>query len=324
MNTTWSSKEQLVIFAKALLMGAINSIPGISGGTIAMITGIFERIINSLKSFDLSAAKMLLKGNFREFARHVDLIFICNIILGHIVAIVSLAKLLEIIFRDYPIYIWAYFFGLVFASVFFLGKTIDKWRIKYVVYFLAGTIIAVYISVAAPGVENDSFWYLMLCGAIAICCKILPGTSGAFVLILLGNYELIMINAVNYWRFEILIPFLLGAVIGLPPFSRFLSWLLKHFRNLATALLTGFVLGSLATLWPWKKTITEIFGQKEVITGFAWNLPQMNTEFAIALGWCILGILTIYLIEKLAKSIVNDNVVDDIEMKEILSKEELQ
>jgi len=248
---------------------------------------------------------MLLKGNFREFVRHTDLIFLINVVIGNVVAIASLAKLFEILFRDYPTYIWAYFFGLVFASVFFLGKTI-KWRIRDVAFFLLGTIAAVYISIATPALENENFLYLMLCGAIAICCKILPGTSGAFVLILMGNYRLIMVDSINHLRFDILVPFIAGAVVGIIPFSHFLSWLLKRFRNPTTAILTGFILGSLGTLWPWKKSIIETFGSKEVITSFEWNLPQMNTEFAIAATYCALGIFTIYFIEFLARKISRD------------------
>ena len=238
MKNTWL-KGQGIVFIKSLAMGAVNAIPGVSGGTIAMITGIFERIINSLKSFDITALKLLLKGKFREFARHTDLIFLVNVVFGNLVAIVSLAKLFEILFRDYPIYIWAYFFGLVFASVFLLGKTVTKWNWNTVAVFIIGTAVAVYISIATPGTENDNFWYLMLCGAIAICCKILPGTSGAFVLLLMGNYHLVMIDAVNHLRFEILIPFIAGAIIGLIPFSHFLSWLLRRFHDSTTALLTS-------------------------------------------------------------------------------------
>jgi len=301
MKMISEAKEHAVIFLKALAMGSVNAIPGVSGGTIAMITGIFERIVNSIKSFDLAAAKILLKGNFREFARHVDLFFIFNVAFAHFIAIVSLAKIFGILFRDYPVYIWAYFFGLVFASVFFLGKTVSKWRIPYILSFLAGALIAAYISIATQGTENDNVMYLMLCGAIAICCKILPGTSGAFVLLLMGNYHLIFIEAVNNARFDVLIPVIVGAAVGLIPFSHFLSWLFKHFRNAATSLLTGFILGSLGTLWPWKKTITETFGEKTVTIGFEWHLPQMNAEFAIAFVLCIFGIATIYLIEMLAR-----------------------
>jgi len=305
MNKQTWIKEQLDVFIKSLAMGAVNAIPGVSGGTIAMITGIFVRIINSLKSFDITALKLLLKGKFREFARHTDFVFIVNVVVGNLVAIISLAKLFEILFRDYPIYIWAYFFGLVFASVFFLGKTVTKWNWGNIAAFVIGTAAAVYISIATPGVENANFFYLMLCGAIAVCCKILPGTSGAFVLLLMGNYHLIMIDAINHARFDVLMPFIAGAIIGLIPFSHFLSWLLKRFPDTTTALLTGFILGSLGTLWPWKESIIETFERngvvKEVITAFKWNLPQMNTEFVIAVFYCALGIFSIYLIELLAR-----------------------
>jgi putative membrane protein len=297
---TWIG-EQAVILVKAIAMGAVNAIPGVSGGTIAVITGIFDRIINALKSFDLTAGKMLLKGNFREFARHTDLVFILNIVLGNAIAIVSLAKLFEILFREYPVYIWAYFFGLVFASVFLLGKTIKKWNAAHIASFLAGTAVAVYISFATPGTENDNYLYLMLCGAVAICCKILPGTSGAFVLLLMGNYHLIMIEAINDARFEVLTPVILGAAVGVFPFSHLLSWLLKRFHDVTIAILTGFIFGSLGTLWPWKETMIEMSGKKEIITGFVWNLPQINTQFAIAVAYCVSGVLTIYLIELLVK-----------------------
>ena len=308
MNTAWI-REQLIVFIKSLAMGSVNAIPGVSGGTIAMITGLFERLINSVKSFDLTAIQLLLKGKIREFIRHTDLIFMTNVVLGNIVAIASLAKLFEILFRDYPVYTWAYFFGLVFASIFFLGKTIKKWQVGYLIAFLAGTLVAVYISVAVPAMENTNLLYLMLCGAVAICCKVMPGTSGAFVLILMGNYQLIMIDAVNHLRLDILLPFIVGAGMGLIPFSHFLSWLLKRFHNPTIAVLTGFILGSLGALWPWKKPILEIFGKKEVITGFTWNLPQLNAEFFLAFGWCILGLITVYLVELLANKCVKPKKV---------------
>jgi putative membrane protein len=299
--------DSIIIFIKSLAMGAVNAIPGVSGGTIAMITGIFVRLINSLKSFNITALRLLLKGKFREFAIYTDFIFLGNVLLGNLVAIVSLARLFEFLFLQYPIYIWAYFFGLVFASVFFLGKTVTKWGAGNITAFVIGTVAAIYISIATPGVENSHFLYLMLCGAIAICCKILPGTSGAFVLLLMGNYHLIMIDAINHVRLEILAPFIFGALVGIVPFSHGLSWLLKRFYNATTALLTGFILGSLPTLWPWKEEIKEIFIRgvetKSVTTGFVWDVPQMNHEFFVAVLWCILGIVTIYGIEWVAKKV---------------------
>ena len=297
-------KEQTTVFVKSLAMGAVNAIPGVSGGTIAMITGIFERIINSLKSFDLAALRLLLAFKVRDFMRHTDCVFLGNVILGNLVAIVSLAKLFAVLFEKHEVLMWAYFFGLVFASVFFLGKTVAKWNIANAVAFAAGTLVAAFIAIATPGVENANFLYLMLCGAIAICCKVLPGTSGAFVLLLMGNYHLVMIEAINHARVEILAPFILGSIIGLLPFSHFLSWLLKRFHDTTTALLSGFILGSLGTLWPWKETIKETLVrrgvEKELITGFKWHLPQMDAGFAFAATLCVLGVLTILLVEWLA------------------------
>ena len=305
-------KEHLVVFIKSLAMGAVNAIPGVSGGTIAMITGIFERIINSLKSFDLAALNLLLRGKILDFMRHTDCVFLANVVLGNLVAIASLAKLFEVCFKKYPVHMWAYFCGLVFASVFLLGKTVTKWGWGNIAAFVVGTLGAAWISITSPGVENANIYYLMLCGAVAICCKVLPGTSGAFVLVLMGNYHLVMIDAVSHARVEILAPFILGAVIGLIPFSHFLSWLLKRYHNVTTALLTGFILGSLGTLWPWKTTLTETFvrngAAKEVITGFEWHWPQMNTEFAMAVSLCVLGILTIGLVELLAKKTKNERI----------------
>ena len=300
MNKQTSLKEQFVVFIKGIAMGSANVIPGISGGTIALITGIFERLINALKSFDLQAVKLLFGGNFKKFAQHTDLFFLLSLFLGVFVAIISFARFFEFILAKYPIYIWAYFFGLVFASAFFIGKTVKKRNIVIALLFIAGVAIASYISFfTASGTENDSFWYLMLCGVVVMCSMLLPGLSGSFMLILMGNFQLLL-DAVNHLRFEIIIPFMLGAVAGLIAFSHFLAWLLKRFRDATIALLTGFILGSLGILWPWKTEITQIFGTSERVVGYEWFLPQMNAEFAIALFWCVLGVATIYIIEWIA------------------------
>ena len=300
MNITWI-KEQKFVFLKGIAIGSANVIPGVSGGTIAIITGIFGRLINALKSFDLSSVRMLTGGNFREFARHVDLVFLVSLFCGIGVAIVSFARILEFLFRDYPVYSWAFFFGLVFASVFFVGKTIKKWHKGPILLFIAGAVVAACVSTATPGTENDGFWYLLLCGVLAICSMLLPGLSGSFVLILMGNYRLVMIDAVNNLRFDVLIPVALGVVAGLIAFSHFLSWLLKRFHDSTIAMLTGFILGSIGILWPWKTSIIEAFGEKERVTGYAWHLPQMNTEFVIALTCCVSGVLIIYATERLAQ-----------------------
>jgi putative membrane protein len=288
------------VILKGMAMGAANVIPGVSGGTIALITGIFERLINALKSFDIRAIRLLFTGQLKAFAKHVDLAFVVALFLGIGIAIVSLAKLFEFLFENYPIYIWAFFFGLVLASVYFVAKTVNKWNASVIVSFVIGTAIAVTITLLKPGSENDSLYYLLLCGVVAICSMILPGLSGSFVLILMGNYELVMISAVNELKFSILLPVAAGAGTGLVVFSHFLSWLLKKFHNQTIAILSGFILGSLGILWPWKQELTKTFGDKVKTIGYQWNWPELNGEFYLAMFYLILGIGAIVLTEFLA------------------------
>jgi putative membrane protein len=284
-------------FLKGIAMGAANVIPGVSGGTIALITGIFIRLINAIKSFDTTAIKLLLRGKFKEFARHTDLVFLLSLLTGILTAIVSLAKLLEYLFQHHPIYVWSFFFGLVLASVYFVGKTVNKWHAGAIISFIIGAAIAISISVLTPASENSSFFYLIICGIVAICSMILPGLSGSFVLVLMGNYQLVMIEAVNNFDFGILLPVGIGAIAGLVLFSRFLSWLINRFPNSTIALLSGFVLGSLGILWPWKNVITQAFGDKTKVIAYEWFLPEINHQFILALIFIILGILSIAITE---------------------------
>lgn len=285
---------------KGAAMGAANVIPGVSGGTIALITGIFERLINAIKSFDNIALKLLLKNEFKAFSKHIDLYFLVALFLGVGIAVISLARLFDYFFINYPVYIWAYFFGLVLASIYFVGKTVKQWSFSAIMAFITGTSIAIAISVLTPASENDSFMYLVLCGVVAICSMILPGLSGSFVLILLGNYQLVMINAINDLNVSILLPVALGAVVGLIAFSHVLSWLLRKFHNQTIAILTGFITGSLGILWPWKEVITQSFGDKIKTVGYNWFLPKMDSEFYFALFFIILGIASIAITEILA------------------------
>lgn len=283
-------------------MGAANVIPGVSGGTIALITGIFERLINAIKNINLKAARLLFKGEWSLFAQHIDLSFLILVFLGIGTAIISLAKLLEFLFFNYPVFVWAFFFGLVLASVWFVGKTVKKWHTGSVLALLAGAIIAASISIMSPASENEAIWYLFICGIVAMCSMILPGLSGSFVLILMGNYQLVMIQAVSQFRLDILIPVGAGAVIGLLAFSHVLSWLLKRFPDSTIALLTGFIMGSLGILWPWKRAITETFGDKVKVISYDWYWPTMDFNFWMAGFLFLAGIAAIYLTEHLAQS----------------------
>ncbi|MBN1596977.1 MAG: DUF368 domain-containing protein [Bacteroidales bacterium] len=309
-------KDYISLVLKGAGMGAANVIPGVSGGTIALITNIFEELIDSIKSFDLKAIKLLFTGKFKEFIKHTNLIFLIVVFGGALVSVFSLAVLLDYLFEFYPVYVWAFFFGLILASVYFVGRTIKRWSVFVIATFLVGTAIAILISVLSPASENSSFGYLILCGVIAICSMILPGLSGSFVLILLGNYKLVMIDAVNSLRegdlesLKIIIPVGIGAVVGLILFSHILSWVYKKFRDQTIALLTGFILGSLAILWPWKmplykydgfgNILTKSNGEK-VIAGYRSYLPDsFNREVVVAVLLVLAGILIIWAIEKYA------------------------
>ncbi|MBR8534903.1 DUF368 domain-containing protein [Carboxylicivirga sediminis] len=298
MNNSLFSLIQTAL--KGVAMGAANVIPGVSGGTIALITGIFERLINAIKSFNGKAIQLLVKGEIKALIKHIDLYFLLALFTGIGVAIISLARLFEYLFINYPIYIWAYFFGLVMASIYFVGKTVKSWTTSAIISLIVGTAIAVSISVLTPASQNDSFLYLILCGVVAICSMILPGLSGSFVLILMGNYQLVMIDAVNNMAIGVLLPVVLGAGVGLIAFSHFLSWLLKKYHNQTIALLTGFIAGSLGILWPWKHEITQQFGDKVKTVDFNYYLPELNTEFYFAVLFIILGLASIIITELLA------------------------
>jgi putative membrane protein len=313
-----SLKEYFSLLLKGAGMGAANVIPGVSGGTIALITGIFEELIDSIKSFDLKAIKLLFTGKLKEFSRHVNLWFLVAVFLGVAISILSLAKLLEYLFANYPVYVWAFFFGLILASVYFIGRTIHRWNAPVIVSLLIGTGVAVVISVLNPASENDHFLYLLICGVVAVCSMILPGLSGSFVLILLGNYELVMINAVSHFKLDILIPVVLGAAAGLILFSHFLSWVFKKYRNETISLLTGFILGSLAVLWPWKDPIYKLdaAGQvltksdgKMVIASYERFLPEtINSEVLLAIVFAVIGIIVIWVVEKFAGTIQEEEI----------------
>src|SRR5690554_2261715 len=250
---------------KGFGMGAANVIPGVSGGTVALITGVFERIINAIKSFDAHALKLLFKGRFKELFKHIDLFFLLALGLGMIISIVSLARILEFLFDSYPVYVWAFFFGLILASVYYVGKTVSKWSFSVVVLFIAGAAIAIVISFLNPATQNDSFIYLFICGVVAVSSMILPGLSGSFVLILMGNYELVMIDAVNHADFAVLLPVIIGGVVGIMVLSHVLSWIYKKYKNQTVALLTGFILGSLSILWPWKNEVYRVDSMGELV-----------------------------------------------------------
>jgi putative membrane protein len=289
---------------KGALMGAANVIPGVSGGTMALLTGIFERLINAIKSFDLQALRLASKLQFRELFAHIDLPFLSAIGIGVVASILSFARLLEYLFEHHALYVWAFFFGLILASVYFVGKKIGRIRGSVVALFILGTAIAASIAFMEPAEENAAIPYLLLCGAIAMCSMILPGLSGSYVLLLMGNYQLVMIKSVSNFDPGVLIPVGIGAAIGLAAFARLLSWIFRQFHDQTIALLTGFIFGSLSILWPWKEAVIETFskgeGFKDKVVGYTYMLPEAGAETAIAVAIMAAGVISIALVETAA------------------------
>ncbi len=299
--------EYFFIFLKGFAMGAANVIPGVSGGTIAFITGVYERLIDSLKSFDLKALRLLLRGDIGSLAKHIDLGFLLALTLGVIASVLTLAKVLKTAYVDHPILVNAFFFGLILASLFYVGKMVRRWGFVEIICLLLGVVVAAFLAFQSPASENSNLLYLGACGVAGMCSMIIPGISGSFILLLMGNYHLIVLDAVNNLRqfklteaLPILIPVAIGAAIGLFTLSHILSWMFKKYHNAAVALITGFVAGSLAVIWPWKLPVYSL-----IITGkvVGWNryFPDIGKSSTwIAVAWLVGGIVVITVTEKLA------------------------
>jgi len=302
------------IFIKGLLMGAANVIPGVSGGTLAFIIGIYQRILDALKSFTPTNFKLLLSGKFKEFAASTDLLFLLILALGGVFGIKTLAKSLDYAFENNPIYIWSLFFGLIIASVWTVGKTIKKWNTATISLGLIGMLIAVTTSFLTPASENDNTLYLVLCGVFAVCSMITPGLSGSFVLLLMGNYHLIMLQSVNQLSsgdyssgLKILAPVFFGAIIGLLAFANILSWLFAKHHDTAISLITGFIAGSTVMVWPWKvadKIATIDTGDeiKEKVLSYRYDMPDFSAGGTwLALGIMLFGVALVLVTERLSK-----------------------
>ena len=284
-------------------MGVANVIPGVSGGTIALVTNIYERLINSLKSFDIKALRYLLSGDFKKLTSYVDLKFLSTILLGTILSVFSIANLFKYLFENKPILIWAFFFGLILASVYYVGKRIKNWNIINIMIFVFGCLIAISISFLNPANENSNIFFILLCGIIGVSGMLLPGLSGSFILIMLGNYELILVTSVIEFNIKILTVFCLGSILGLLGFSHVIAWLLKYHKDKTLSILCGFILGSLYIVWPWKEIKESILiNGDEKILSYSWILPNnLDIETISAIFLILLGIFVIHLLENTGK-----------------------
>lgn len=285
------------IFLKGLAMGAANVIPGVSGGTVAFITGIYERLIDALKNIDVQAIKLFFSGKFQAFAQKIDFTFLVTLFSGVFVSILSLAKLLELAFEHYETLTLSFFFGLILASVWAVSKQITRVIPSVILSFLIGVTIAIGIAFLPPAQSNDSFIYLCICGIVAICSMILPGLSGSYVLLLMGNYVLVL-KAISSMDVKIIIPVAIGGIVGLISLSRLLSYLFSKFRNIAIAVLSGFVAGSLLIIWPWKVNVTKMLAGKEKVVGYQWEMPAMDSQFIYSVLLIVIGFVIVYWMEQ--------------------------
>ena len=276
-------KDYAVLTLKGMAMGAADVVPGVSGGTIAFIAGIYDELINSIKSINMHSLKLLFTGKIAAFWKAVNGVF-------------SLAKLITYLLLNEPVLVWSFFFGLVLASTWFVTKDIKGWNWKTVAGFVGGAVIAYYITVATPAETSTNLMFIFLCGAIAICAMILPGISGSFILVLLGKYFYVM-EAVKTLDLVVLGVFAFGAALGITSFSRVLSYALKNFRNITLSVLSGFMLGSLNKVWPWKEVEKLVSDGHEVMIEH--NIAP-NTEVAEAVVLMLIGFILVYVLEKIS------------------------
>ncbi len=293
-------KDYAVLMLKGMGMGAADVVPGVSGGTIAFIVGIYDELINSIKSINLESLKLFFSGKWATFWKKINGNFLFFLLAGIGISVFSLAKLITWLLVNQPILVWSFFFGLVLASTWFVSKDIKEWKNwKTWVAFVIGAVVAFYITVATPAETPSNLLFIFLCGAIAICAMILPGISGSFILVLLGKYFFIM-DAVKTLDVVVIAVFGAGVCIGITSFSHILSYALAHFRNITLAVLTGFMLGSLNKVWPWKEVVeTFVDSHGEVKPLIETNiLPNAHVPEAVVL--MVVGFFLVYFLEKLS------------------------
>jgi putative membrane protein len=285
----------LLVAVKGLCMGAADVIPGVSGGTIAFLTGIYSELIESIKSIDLEAVKLLFTGKFRKLWLKINGNFLFSLVLGILISIFSLAKLMQYLLVHHPIPLWSFFFGLILASPIYIIREVEGKKLIHLLPTIVGMAAGVIICLISPTETTDALWFIFLCGAIGICAMILPGISGSFILLLLGKYAYI-IGAVSDLNIPVLVVFAAGALIGIILFSKFLSWLLKKAYNGTLFFLSGLMIGSLVKVWPWKKLL-ESGVDRPVLPGSYGGDPQLLQ----AVIWFVVGVLLLFGIEFLAK-----------------------
>jgi putative membrane protein len=328
MQSTRTLSDRFFLVIKGLGMGAANKVPGVSGGVVAFVAGFYEEFIYSLQKINSKAFKLLINGRFKSFYRYINGRFLALLFSGMIISYFSVSKILDYLIVNYELYVWSVFFGMIVGSIYYINKDFHSWNSKTILGLCIGIIIGLGISFLDPAKENDNLWFVFFCGIISVSGMTLPGLSGSFILILLGNYVLLLVDSVNalYDTFfniikgdfsfvsdpsrvkmlKVLGVFTLGSLTGLVTLSHILSYVLKHFKYITLSILMGFIIGSLGVVWPWKKTIYRTFengsfildstGEK-IVENYKRFLPEFSTETYIAIAYIIVGILIVLALE---------------------------
>ena len=304
--------DYLFVTVKGICMGAADVIPGVSGGTIAFMTGIYEELVGSINAINTTAMKLLFSGKFKEFWKHINGNFLLSLIAGILVSILSLAKLMTYLLEHHPVQTWAFFFGLIVASSIFILKDIKGWKFRDIVMLAIGIVTGAVVCTLSPTETPDGLWFIFLCGAIAICAMILPGFSGSFILLILGKYEYMMGTVAKIvsgngvpMDFVILIIFAAGALAGIIAFSKFLHWLLAGYHRPTLLALAGFIIGSLVKVWPWSDMVTVAASQYPEIaemTAPVWK--ELSAQYAGMIDYHIAGAVCFALIGFLLVTVI--------------------
>jgi putative membrane protein len=333
MSSTRTLSDKILLFIKGLAMGAANKVPGVSGGTVAFVVGFYEELIYSLQKINSKAFKLLFSGRFKSFFQYVNGRFLLLIFAGSTFSYFSVSKILDYFIQHFELFVWSTFFGMIIGSIYYIGKDFKDWSRQNIIAIIVGITIGVAISFMDPAKENDNLWFVFFCGIIGVSGMTLPGLSGSFILILMGNYVLLLVDSVNElfkiimdifsFNFDfiqdqvrirylkIITSFTLGSVFGLVVTSHILGFLLKRYHQIVTALIIGFIAGSLGIVWPWKKEIYKIEngiylldreGHK-IIQNYQRYFPDISEPSTwYAIGYIIFGIAILLAIDLYGRS----------------------
>ncbi len=306
MTDSFDKQRLLGVYVRGIAMGAADVVPGVSGGTIAFITGIYEELLHSIKSINPAALTILFKQGVGACWQHINGSFLLALMLGILTSILSLARVISFLLTHHPLLLWSFFFGLIAASSIHIAKQISRWRLATIASFLLGALAAYMVGEMKPSELPVELPLVFIAGAIAICAMILPGISGSFILVLLGMYAHIL-TAVKEFNLVLLFTFAAGCGIGLLSFSHLLSWLFSRFHDVTLALLTGFLIGSLNVVWPWKQTLSFYenskgeqlaLEQENVLPATFQQLSGSDPATIFCIGLMVLGLVLVVFLEK--------------------------